>query len=112
MLSECINDFFKKYKKYIFIICIIFAILILWKLSNAQENINDTTSDTTSDTNSDNKNETTVGGFILYSCLVLNCVCLIPWIILYYITRASARAAIKTTSCQSIGQPGAELNPA
>ena len=59
--------------------------------------------------NSDNKNETTVGGLISYFCLVLFCGCLIPWIILYYITRASARAAIKTTSCQSIGQPGAEL---
>jgi hypothetical protein len=94
MLSECINDFFKKYKKYIFIICIIFAILILWKLSNTQENIDDT--------NSNNKNETTLGGFILYSFLVLVCGCLIPLIIMYYITRASARAAIKTTPCRSI----------
>jgi hypothetical protein len=98
MLSECINDFFKKYKKYIFIICIIFAILILWKLSNAQENINDTTSDT----NSDNKKETTLGGFILYSFLVLVCGCLIPLIIMYYITKASARAAIRTTPCQTL----------
>lgn len=97
MLSECIIDFFKKYKKYIFVICIIFAILILWKLSK-QENMDDSNDNTKKD---DDK-ETSLGGFILYCCIVLICGCLIPLIIMYYITRASARAAIKTTPCRTL----------
>lgn len=99
MLSECIIDFFKKYKKYIFVICIIFAILILWKLSK-QENMDD--SNDTAKKDDDTNNGTTVGGFIVYCCIVLICGCLIPLIIMYYITRASARAAIKTTPCQTL----------
>jgi len=103
MLSECIKDFFRKYKKYIFVICIIFALLILWKLSNAQENITDSESDTNSDTNKNNKsNDMSIGIFLLYCCGVLICGCLLPWIIMYYVTRSSAKAAINTTPCRTI----------
>ncbi len=90
MLSECVIDFLKKYKKYIFVICIVFAIIFLWKLSNKQENMDGGGAGLT------------IGAFLSYCCGTLICGCLLPFCIMYFITKSAASAAIESTPCRSI----------
>jgi len=98
MISKCVLDFLKKYKKYIFIICIVFALIFLWKLSNKQESLDGSTGAAGAGL--------TVGAFFSYCCGVMCCGCLVPFCIMYFITKASASAAIESTPCRSIISQG------
>ena len=40
-----------------------------------------------------------MGYKILYACCGLICSCILPFVVLYYITKSSAKAAIKDTVC-------------
>lgn len=92
MVSECIIDFVKKYKKYIVVICIVFALIFLWKFTHRQENAEGNNSG----------NSTSLGGAILYCCGTLLCGCILPLIIMYFITKSAAKAAIESTPCRTI----------
>jgi hypothetical protein len=89
MLTECIVDFVKKYKKYIIVVCIVFAIIFLWKLTNRQENAEGTSSGS-------------LGGMLLYCCGTIICGCILPFCIMYFITKSAAKAAIESTPCRTI----------
>ena len=103
MISECVIDFVKKYKKYIIIICIVFIIILLWKLSK-QENIEkidnvDNADNVDNVDNTKKDSDLSLGGFLLSSCLFIICGFVLPCLILYYITKKSAKAALKSTPC-------------
>ena len=110
MLSKCIIDFLNKYKKYIIIICIVFAVIILWKYNKHQENAEGLTDGTIEGSTDDTKSNdspkmsmgTSIGASFSYCCGVIICGCLLPFFIMYFITRSSAKSAIQSTPCRSM----------
>ena len=106
-----LNEFINKNKTPIFITLIVLIVLALYYYDNKNENLDSPNTTAVSQPELSQpglpqpglpqSTSTHIGKSISGICLIILAGCLLPWIIMYYITKKSARAALNKTPCAS-----------